>query len=150
LVFICWFTGNTVVICTTVSWLFTNMVSSCHDRMRVGFKSQILPSSHWNLTCSHHDIRQIAELALNNNHSLTYLSLQSMGANSERNHWVLKYDLIILLQSTNPLKWVSVACAGKNALLLNDNSAICLISWWEQVKFQWDDGKICFVIDQHA
>jgi hypothetical protein len=38
-----------------------------------------------------------------------------MGANSERNHWVLKYDLIILLQSTNPLKWVSVACAGKNA-----------------------------------
>jgi hypothetical protein len=24
------------------------------------------------------------------------------------------------------------------------------ISWWEQVKFQWNDDEIRFVLDQHA
>ena len=32
-------------------------------------------------------------------------------------------------------------------LLFNANSAI---SWWEQVKFQWDDDEVCFVLDQNA
>jgi len=27
---------------------------------------------------------------------------------------------------------------------------ISVISWWEQVNFQWDDDEICFVLDQHA
>ena len=31
-------------------------------------------------------------------------------------------------------------------LLFNANSAI---SWWEQVNFQWDDEKVCFILDQH-
>ena len=29
-------------------------------------------------------------------------------------------------------------------LLFNANS------WQEQVNFQWDDDKVCFVLDQHA
>ena len=24
------------------------------------------------------------------------------------------------------------------------------ISWWEQDSFRWDDGEVCFVLDQHA
>ena len=25
-----------------------------------------------------------------------------------------------------------------------------LLSWGEQVNFQWDDDEVCFVLDQHA
>ena len=27
---------------------------------------------------------------------------------------------------------------------------ISAISWRKQVKFQWDDDEVCFVLDQHA
>jgi hypothetical protein len=36
-------------------------------------------------------------------------------------------------------------------LLFNANSAIFpIISWREQVNFQWDDDEVRFVLDQHA
>ena len=35
-------------------------------------------------------------------------------------------------------------------LLFNANSAILLLSWPEQVNFQWNDDEVRFVLDQHA
>ena len=35
--------------------------------------------------------------------------------------------------------------------MLNANiSNISAISWREQVKVEWDDEEVCFVLDQHA
>ena len=33
-------------------------------------------------------------------------------------------------------------------LLFNANFSV--ISWQEQVNFQWDDNDVCFLLDQHA
>ena len=39
-------------------------------------------------------------------------------------------------------EWVSDCCLSPNNF--------SAISWQEQVNFQWDDGEVCFVLDQHA
>ena len=40
------------------------------------------------------------------------------------------------------IEWVTVV---KHQL-----SNVSVISWWEQVNFQWDDDDVHFVLDQHA
>jgi hypothetical protein len=35
-------------------------------------------------------------------------------------------------------------------VVLRQFSNFSAISWWEQINFQWDDGEVRIVLDQHA
>ena len=40
-------------------------------------------------------------------------------------------------------------CNGGSECCFTPSNIFSAISWREQVIFQWDDGEICFVLDQH-
>ena len=60
-------------------------------------------------------------------------------------NYLCEFLLRLVLLVTSRLVWVS------ERLLFNANSALFqLYHWREQVNFQWDDGEVSFVLDQHA
>ena len=61
-------------------------------------------SFHWKLTCSHHKIAEkIAELALNNNHSLTHFYLLPQNPSSNWYHFFSLQSLWDVLQHLNDI-----------------------------------------------
>jgi hypothetical protein len=83
-------------------------------------------SSHWKLTCSHHDIAEkLLNWHWNNNHSLTKLTIDMS---------IYAYSPFTLFCITGYICMWSQDFLGQP----------------QQVNFQWDDDEVHFVLDQHA
>jgi hypothetical protein len=61
-----------------------------------------------------------------------------------RIHKINHGKMSLLLNHIILSEWVSDCC------LTPIQQFFLALSWWGQVNFQWDDDKVCFVLDQHA